>query len=115
MLRDSARGAAPSLNVLEGGLRWTVTDVSAKKDMILAGMGWGGLPEHVVADELANRKLRALVVHGFAESMDLYAIRRRDGAHGVVATALWEALGCAGAAPTPKHARRAGSTQREKD
>src|SRR5437764_465139 len=57
VLRDSARGAAPSLNVLEGGLRWTVTDVTAKKDMILAGMGWGGLPEHVVADELANRTL----------------------------------------------------------
>jgi len=77
--------------------------------MILAGMGWGGLPEHVVADELANRTLRALVVHGFAESMDLYAMRRRDGAHGVVATALWEALGRAGAGPTAKRARRAGS------
>jgi DNA-binding transcriptional LysR family regulator len=109
VLRDSARGAAPSLNVLEGGLRWTVTDVTAKKDMILAGMGWGGLPEHVVADELASRTLRALVVHGFAESMDLYAIRRRDGAHGVVATALWEALGRAGARPTARRARRAGS------
>src|SRR5882724_11078653 len=44
VLRDSAHGAAPSLNVLEGGLRWTVTDVTAKKDLIAAGMGWGGLP-----------------------------------------------------------------------
>jgi DNA-binding transcriptional LysR family regulator len=106
VLRDSAQGAAASLNVLEGGLRWTVTDVSAKKDMILAGMGWGGLPEHVVADELADGTLRALVVPEFAEAMDLFAMRRRDGAHGVVATALWEALGRAGQMPAPMRARR---------
>ena len=56
VLRDSAHDpASPSLNVLEGGLRWTVTDVTAKRDVILAGMGWGGLPEHVVADALASR------------------------------------------------------------
>jgi DNA-binding transcriptional LysR family regulator len=57
VLRDSAQGPSPALNVLEGGLRWTVTDIAAKKELILAGMGWGGLPEHVVADELADRTL----------------------------------------------------------
>ena len=57
VLRDSAQGSSPALNVLEGGLRWTVTDIGAKKELILAGMGWGGLPEHVVADELADRTL----------------------------------------------------------
>ena len=93
VLRDSAHGAAPSLNVLEGGLRWTVTDVSAKKDLILAGMGWGGLPEHVVAADLAAGRLRALAIPEFAEAMELFVIRRRDRAHGVVATALWETLG----------------------
>ena len=93
VLRDSAHGPAPTLNVLEGGLRWTVTDVGAKKDLILAGMGWGGLPEHVIAHELAARTLRALVVPEFAEAMGLLVMRRRDRAHGVVATALWEALG----------------------
>lgn len=93
VLRDSAHGAAPSLNVLEGGLRWTVTDVAAKKDLILAGMGWGGLPQHVIADELAAGTLRALVIPDFAEAMELFVMRRRDRAHGVVATALWEALG----------------------
>ena len=63
---------SPSLNVLEGGLRWSVTDVAAKKEIIAAGMGWGGLPEHVIAPELASGALvvaRGAGVRG-----------RRDGA-----------------------------------
>ena len=109
VLLDSAHGAAPSLNVLEGaGLRWTVTDVAAKKDLIVAGMGWGGLPEHVVAAELADGTLRALAVPGFTEAMDLFTMRRRDRAHGVVATALWEALGRAGTQSAPARTRRPG-------
>ncbi len=112
VLRDSAQGSSrPALNVLEGGLRWTVTDIGAKKELILAGMGWGGLPEHVVARELADGTLKALVVPEFAEAMDLFAIRRRDRAHGVVATSLWEALGSAGAKPEPSRARRRGWTR----
>ena len=112
VLRDSAQGSSrPALNVLEGGLRWTVTDIGAKKELILAGMGWGGLPEHLVARELADGTLKALVVPEFAEAMDLFAIRRRDRAHGVVATALWEALGSAGAKPEPPRARRRGRTR----
>jgi DNA-binding transcriptional LysR family regulator len=55
-----------------------VTDISAKKELIRAGMGWGGLPEHLVARELADGTLKALVVPEFAEAMDLFAIRRRD-------------------------------------
>ena len=106
VLRDSAHAASASLNVLQGGLRWTVTDVASKKQLILAGMGWGGLPEHVIADELADGTLQALVVPDFAESMDLFTMRRRDRAHGVVATALWEALGRAGAKPASARARR---------
>src|SRR5207237_8707837 len=49
VLRDSAHDpAAPSLNVLEGGVRWSVTDVTAKRDVILAGMGVGRLPGQCV-------------------------------------------------------------------
>ncbi|WP_437817684.1 LysR family transcriptional regulator [Sorangium sp. So ce1078] len=94
VLRDSARGgASPSLNVLQGGLRWTVTDVAAKKEVILAGMGWGGLPEHVVADALATGELVRLQVPEFRDDiMELFVMRRRDRPHGVVAQVLWEEL-----------------------
>ena len=103
VLRDSANDpAAPSLNVLEGGVRWSVTDVTAKRDVILAGMGWGGLPEHVVADALASRMLVRLDVPEFeVRAMELFAMRRRDRPHGVVAQALWEAFGRSRSARAP--------------
>jgi len=94
VLRDSAHGeTGASLNVIAGGLRWSVTDVAAKKEIIAAGMGWGGLPEHVVSAELARRTLVALDVPEFeADSMELFAVRRRDRPRGVVQQALWRGL-----------------------
>src|SRR5262249_2679431 len=108
VLSDSANDpAAPSLNVLEGGVRWSVTDVTAKRDVILAGMGWGGLPEHVVADLLASRVLVRLDIPEFeVHAMELFTMRRRDRPHGVVAQALWEALGGSGPrSPAPRRRR----------
>jgi DNA-binding transcriptional LysR family regulator len=94
VLRDSARGEiTQSLNVLEGGLRWAVTDVMAKLELIEAGLGWGGLPEHVVADRLRAGALVALAVHEFdVTAIELYAIRRRDPPVGPVTQALWTRL-----------------------
>ncbi|HTO08928.1 MAG TPA: LysR family transcriptional regulator [Myxococcota bacterium] len=94
VLRDSsAEPDSPSVYVLEGGLHWSVTDVAAKKEVILAGMGWGGLPDHVAADAIAAGELVALRIPEFdASPMELFALRRRDRAHGVVAQALWRAI-----------------------
>jgi DNA-binding transcriptional LysR family regulator len=94
VLSDSAHGEAPaSLNVLAGGLRWSVTEVAAKKEIIAAGMGWGGLPEHAVAEDLARGTLVALDVPELeADAMELFAVRRRDRPRGVVAQALWRRL-----------------------
>src|SRR5262249_24212716 len=113
VLPDSAHDtAASSLNVLEGGVRWRGADVTAKRDVTLAGMGWGGLPEHVIADALAPRVLVRLEVPEFeVRAMELFAMRRRDRPRGVVAQALWEALGSHGA-PAPHHRRRARRVSR---
>jgi DNA-binding transcriptional LysR family regulator len=94
VLRDSARGElTQTLNVLDGGLRWTVTDVSAKLEIIEAGLGWGGLPEHIVARALTAGTLVALDVREFhVRSLELCTIRRRDDALGPVAQALWSRL-----------------------
>src|SRR5262245_15196105 len=101
VLRDSSQDPdAPSLNVLEGGLRWRVTDVAAKEEIIRAGMGWGGLPEHVAAAALASGELVALDVPEFeVKAMELFAMRRRDRPYGIVATALWDGLRQHGASP----------------
>jgi DNA-binding transcriptional LysR family regulator len=94
VLRDSGRGELKqNVNVLEGGLRWSVTDVAAKLEIIHAGMGWGGLPEHVVAAALREGSLRALEIREFdVRVIELQALRRKDRAPGPVAEALWSRL-----------------------
>jgi DNA-binding transcriptional LysR family regulator len=95
VLRDSARGdTTHTLNVLEGGLRWTVTDVASKLQIIAAGMGWGGLPEHIVQPDLDNGRLVALRVREFdVQAFELFTVRRHDRLAGPVAQALWAKLG----------------------
>ncbi len=37
--------------------RWRVLDLAAKHELLRAGLGWGGMPMHVVADDLAKKRL----------------------------------------------------------
>ncbi len=95
VLRDSGSAEfAHDVNLLEGGRRWSVTDVMAKLQLIEAGMGWGGLPEHVVHDALADGRVVALDVREFeVDVIALSTLRRRERSLGVVAQALWQQLG----------------------
>jgi len=113
VLTDSGRGElTQTLNVLDGGLQWTVTDVAAKLEIIEAGLGWGGLPEHIVAAAIAAGRLAALDVREFeVDALELFTIRRRDEPMGPVTQALWTRLArrCDAAAPLPRIQRRESS------
>jgi DNA-binding transcriptional LysR family regulator len=109
VLSDSAqRDLSPAINVLEGGVRWNVSDVAAKKQIIVAGMGWGGLPRHLVARELSRGTLVELRVREFhADAIALGLVRRRDRITGVVAQTLWAGL-LEAVRDAAAHARRPG-------
>lgn len=94
VLSDSARrSVSPSINVLEGGLRWNVSDLAAKKEIILLGMGWGGLPRHLIEAELRRGTLVELDVRQFHSSaIPLFIARRRDRTALRVARTLWAGL-----------------------
>lgn len=94
VVADSSSGAfSQSRDLLPGGLRWTVSDFAAKKEVLLAKMGWGGIPEHLIRDELDQGKLVALNVEGYPPRQSyLYQIRRRDRDTGIVAQTIWEQL-----------------------
>lgn len=102
VLTDSTRGPlTQTVNVLEGGLQWTVTDVAAKLEIIESGLGWGGLPEHVIAAPLHAGRLVALEVREFeTQTFSVFAIRRREAPMGPVTQALWGLL-ARRAAPVP--------------
>lgn len=82
-----------SRDVLSGGQRWSVSDFEAKKSIIKAGLGWGGIPDHMMRGELASGELVPLSVDGFPpRHTEIFAIRRRDRPMGKVMTAIWTSI-----------------------
>lgn len=64
-----------------------------KLQIIEAGLGWGGLPQHVVAPLVRTGVLRILMVEEFdVETIELVALRRRRRRKEPVLDALWERL-----------------------
>lgn len=82
-----------SRDLLPGGRRWTVSDFAAKKQVILSGLGWGGMPDHLIRKEIADGSLVPIEVDGFRpQRSEIFAIRRRDSTPGPVANALWRRI-----------------------
>lgn len=94
IVADSSSGAfAQSRDLLPGGLRWTVSDFAAKKEILLAKMGWGGIPTHMIRDELDKGELVPLNVEGYQPRQShLFQIRKREKYAGLVAQTIWERL-----------------------
>jgi DNA-binding transcriptional LysR family regulator len=60
---------------------WRVTDLGTKRALLLAGIGWGNLPEHVVRADLARRTLLQIRPEAWGEDelrLGLYVVYRRD-------------------------------------
>ncbi len=82
-----------SRDLLSGGRRWTVSDFQAKKSIIKAGLGWGGIPEHLMREDLEAGALVPLAIEGYPpRHTEIFAIRRRDRAMGMVMSSLWRSL-----------------------
>jgi DNA-binding transcriptional LysR family regulator len=95
VIRDTARHSPPrDYYLVEGARQVTVSDQLMKKEVILQGMGWGHMPEFLVAAELREGRLTPLAgAHLRGGSVELVAARRRDRPHGPVAQRLWRYLG----------------------
>ncbi|GAA3916038.1 LysR family transcriptional regulator [Litoribacillus peritrichatus] len=82
-----------SLDLMPQNRRWYVTDFAAKKDIIMAGMGWGGMPKHTIENELDAGELVQVYVDEFdVRHSQQYLIRRTDKPVGKVAAAIWDRL-----------------------
>ncbi|SDY90327.1 transcriptional regulator, LysR family [Jannaschia faecimaris] len=94
VVADSSTGEfVQSRDLLPGGLRWTVSDFAAKKEILLAKLGWGGIPTHMIDRELARGDLVVLNVEGYQKRQSqLFQMRKRDKDVGIVAQSIWEKL-----------------------
>ncbi|WP_420005994.1 LysR family transcriptional regulator [Arenibacterium sp. LLYu02] len=79
-----------SRDLLPGGRRWTVSDFAAKKQVLLSGLGWGGMPDHLIRQDVSEGTLIPIEVDGFRpRRSEIFAIRRKDTAPGPAARAFW--------------------------
>lgn len=88
-------GSHPSLKagILEGAPRWTVSDFPAKHMILLNGLGWGRMPEHIVHNDLDAGRLKEITMeHAGITEVPLTVIRKREYAHGRVAQYIWNSL-----------------------
>lgn len=95
--RDSGQASGlfdREFGVQKGQRRWYVSDLHMKKQLLAAGLGWGRLPDHMIADELAQGRLREIVLPHTHLSFDVevFVFRQRKTAIGPAAAYLWNAF-----------------------
>ena len=95
VIRDTARRSPPrDYYLVEGARSWTVTDQLMKRELILQGMGWGHMPQYLIAQDLRRRRLIPITGRHFKGGQaELVAARRRNVPHGPVANRLWQFIG----------------------
>lgn len=93
VVRDSSRKPRQQrFGYLPEGRHWYVTDHFTKKEIILAGMGWGRLHEHLIAEEMAAGKLVPLKIQNYQSKLDINIciVRMMGKPTGPVAESLWQ-------------------------
>jgi DNA-binding transcriptional LysR family regulator len=95
VIRDTARRSpARDYYLVEGARSWTVSDQLMKRELILQGMGWGHMPQYLIAQDLRRRRLIPITGRHFKGGQaELVAARRRNVPHGPVANRLWQFIG----------------------
>ncbi len=98
-VKDSSRNPPESnFGRFEGSRHWHVSDHQAKKEILLAGLGWGRLHVHMIEQELQDGRLVPLDIVGYPQSfeVEIRMARRQGEVIGPVAQAFWEeARNCA--------------------
>ncbi|MGF1467673.1 MAG: LysR family transcriptional regulator [Sandaracinaceae bacterium] len=90
---------------------WRVADVGSKRELLLAGLGWGNMPLQRVADDLRQGRLIRLQVQGFGAGerlVPLFAVHRTSEPPGPAGTWLLERLGRQGPTGDPAGERSGG-------
>ena len=82
------------LGVQKGQRRWYVSDLQMKKQLLSSGLGWGRLPEHLIAQELAQGTLREINLTDthLSFEIEVFAFRQRASITGPVASYIWDAF-----------------------
>ena len=72
---------------------WRLADLGAKHILLLQGIGWGGMPDHLIQDDLRTGRLVRLPLDGFPDERYVFSgISRADAPPGPAARWLLDQL-----------------------
>ena len=88
---SSAKPRQKKIGVLLDARHWLVNDHYTKKEILLAGMGWGRLQRHLIRHELEAGKLVPLQIMNYQSEIDIEirVARKLSAPVGPVAAELW--------------------------
>jgi DNA-binding transcriptional LysR family regulator len=90
---SSVNSPKMTTGVLVGGKSVTLSEISFKKEMIIQGLGWGGLPYEMVKIELEQKILVPIKTALIKEQeMEIFLVRDTQKTLGPVARELWEKM-----------------------
>jgi DNA-binding transcriptional LysR family regulator len=93
VVTDKGGAKGISFGLLDNGKKWRLADSNFKRELILAGFGWGHLPEHQIEAEIHDKKLTILKFRDiFPRDLSINLIRLKKHQSGIVARTLWEEL-----------------------
>jgi DNA-binding transcriptional LysR family regulator len=94
IIRDSATAPAKrDYFLIDGATTCTVTDQIMQREIIRQGLGWGHMPDYLIAEDIRGGRLLSIRNRVFrGGDLEIVAARRARKAHGPVATALWTML-----------------------
>lgn len=93
VVQDSGQSSqGVNYSVQTGQRCWYVNDFNTKKTLIMSGMGWGRLPDHMIKDELKAKTLLTVQLNDFDTQIALnyQAIKLKSRLLGPVASKLWQ-------------------------
>lgn len=87
----STTRSSTNVSLLQGAPRWRVTDFYTKKELLMAGLGWGNMPLHLIQTEIKNKSL-VEVPSQKNVCVPLYLVRRVRNHWGPASQFIWSAL-----------------------
>ncbi len=78
---------------MAGAKSLTVNDIGFKKELIVGGLGWGGLPIDLVKNEIKSGKLEVITTTTIKErSLAIHMLKMRNKPMGPVLKELWDSV-----------------------
>jgi DNA-binding transcriptional LysR family regulator len=90
--QSTIRDAEPIGIYEDESLRWEVTDILSKKELIQNGLGWGRLSDHMIQKELKSKKLVHLKNIDVKPKIKVYLCRKKSKVHGEVSNFIWDSF-----------------------